>query len=102
MIQGLRQETQSNVMSDHSEKNIPIAERKWSDFSSFGDVLKFMHVVNNDTTMHAAHTCTVDFTTQSRSNVVSVLILTECAHSVDGSRNKIHGIWQSRKFIMLG
>ena len=29
-----------------------------------GGVLKFIHVVNNDTTMHAVHTCTVAFSTQ--------------------------------------
>ena len=30
-----------------------------------GGVLKFTHVVNNDTIMHAVHTCTVAFSTQS-------------------------------------
>ena len=30
-----------------------------------GRVLKFIHVVNNDTIMHAVHTCTVAFSTQS-------------------------------------
>ena len=54
--------------------------------------LKFTHVVNNDTIMHAVHTCTVAFSTQSGSSVVSVLILTKCAHSANGSRNKIHCI----------
>ena len=28
-------------------------------------MLKFIHVVNNDTIMHAVHTCTVAFSTQS-------------------------------------
>ena len=56
------------------------------------EMLKFIHVVNNDTIMHAVHTCTVAFSTQSWSSVVSVLFLIECAHSVIGSRNKIHGI----------
>ena len=40
-------------------------------------LFKFRHVVNNDTIMHAEHTCTVAFSTQSWPNVVSVLILTE-------------------------
>ena len=30
-----------------------------------GGVLKFIHVVNNDTIMHAVHTCAVAFSTQS-------------------------------------
>ena len=30
-----------------------------------GGVFKFRHVVNNDTIMHAAHNCTVVFSTQS-------------------------------------
>ena len=30
-----------------------------------GGVLKFINVVNNDTTMHAVHTCTVAFSTPS-------------------------------------
>ena len=55
-----------------------------------GRVLKFIHVVNNDTSTHAVHSCTVAFSTQSRSSAVSVLILTDCAHSVNGSRNNIH------------
>ena len=55
--------------------------------------LKITLVVNNDTTMHAVHTCTVVFSTQSWSSAVSVLTHTERAHSVNGSGNKIHGIW---------
>ena len=42
-----------------------------------GGVFKFRHVVNNDTIMHSVRTCTVAFSTQSLSSVVSVLILTE-------------------------
>ena len=30
-----------------------------------GGVLKFIHFVNNDAIMHAVHTCTVAFSTQS-------------------------------------
>ena len=32
---------------------------------SRGGVSKFIHVVNNDTIMHAVHNCTVAFSTQS-------------------------------------
>ena len=34
-------------------------------FFSFSSVLKFIHVVNNDTIMHAVETCTDAFSTQS-------------------------------------
>ena len=50
-------------------------------------LLKFIHVVNNDTTMHSVHICTVN----PDQVLYSVHILTECAHSVTGARNKIHG-----------
>ena len=41
--------------------------------------LKFTHCVNNDTTVHVPHNCTIAFNTQSSSSVESVLILTNCA-----------------------
>ena len=53
-----------------------------------GGVLKFIHVVYNDTIMHAVHPCTVAFSTQSCSSVVSVLILTNCARFVNGLRKR--------------
>ena len=57
-----------------------------------GGVFKFRHVVTNDTIMHAVHTCTVAFSTQFWSIVVSVLSFTDCARFRNGSRNKNHCI----------
>ena len=60
-----------------------------------GGVLKFIHVVNNDTIMHAVYTCTVAFSTQSWPSVVSVLILTESSQMRtlrEWLKKKLHGI----------
>ena len=53
-----------------------------------GGMLKFIHVVNKDTSMHAVHTSTVAFSKQSFSSVVSVLNLTDDAHSVTCTRKR--------------
>ena len=46
-------------------------------------MFKCRHVVNSDTIMHAVHICTVAFSTQPWSSVVSVVISTE---SLTGAR----------------
>ena len=63
----------------------------------FHFLFKSTHVVNNDTILHAAHTCTFAFSTQFWSSVVSVLILSESctdAHAPQWLKKKIHGtLW---------
>ena len=60
---------------------------------SFILLLKFIHVVNNDTTMHAVHTCTVAFSTQPGSSVVSVIILADRAHSGQMTHSHFNSSW---------